>query len=258
MPQRAFVILLLLLLRHSSGRGPCTCKNATELEASPLPKTVERVRFDGEPTTCVASHSQYGEEKILTANFGWNETFNGTYLEIGAQDGDGFSNTLALSTCHRWGGVLIEGSRSNFEKLKVFVQRHQRPRVTAFWGAVCAPPKLKVSFSEECGHGMSVGGDVSQMSQSYKRNFGFKHCPPQPVPCKPMSWYLVSACRLAHNPAIILAQTELMHLACSCTRPNQPNNQKTNTTTQRGKLWEIRLWPRPWTSCLWMSRAQNY
>jgi hypothetical protein len=199
MPQRGWFLLLALLLRCSAAiaAAPCTCNNTK------LPHTVERVRFDGRPTECFKSHSQYHEEEKLTAQFGWKEVFDGTYVEIGAQDADGYSNTLSLASCNKWRGVLIEGSRSNFEKLKVNVPAQGRPGVTAVWGAVCAPPTLKVLFSQECGRGMSVGGEVAQMAPAYKRVFSHKHCPPQPVPCKPFSWYLVrrQADREFHNNA---------------------------------------------------------
>lgn len=42
---------------------------------------------------------------------------NGTYLEIGAMDGMGLSNTYLLNNHFDWKGVLVEGSPYNYVKL---------------------------------------------------------------------------------------------------------------------------------------------
>lgn len=63
-------------------------------------------------------YSQNSEEKIILDYFG---SKTGTFLDIGANDGRTFSNSLALIE-RGWKGSLIEASPRAFEKLK---QEHQ-------------------------------------------------------------------------------------------------------------------------------------
>ena len=57
----------------------------------------------------------------------------GTFLEMGALDGNYFSTSNLFETCYNWTGVLIEGNLRNFHKL----ERSERPRATKLWASVC-------------------------------------------------------------------------------------------------------------------------
>lgn len=74
------------------------------------------------------SHSQFGEDMHTFLHY-FPEICNGTYMEIGALDGDAMSNTHFFNTHLDWKGVLVEGSPFNYKKLRVnrnneFLIRH--------------------------------------------------------------------------------------------------------------------------------------
>jgi len=158
---------------------------------------LERNDFDSKPTECRNSLSQYSEEDALRKAFGWERKHAGTYVEIGALNGEKISNTLSLATCQHWGGVLVEGSRQNYDALLHKVAEQQRPNVTAYYGAVCTPPHKAVRFLEKrwnSGGVNAVGGDISAMGTSFIKQWhsGYREGETRTVavPCRPMEHYL--------------------------------------------------------------------
>eukprot|EP00966_Prymnesium_polylepis_P007031 162106-Prymnesium_polylepis.1 len=94
------------------------CRNSMPLaERPPTPASVAAVAA----AACVFRHSQsqHGEDFLLLPTLlqaaGGRP---GIFVELGAFDGITFSNTVALERCFNWTGVLIEGSPSNFERLR--------------------------------------------------------------------------------------------------------------------------------------------
>ena len=149
---------------------------------------VERFDFNGKPTDCLKTHSQDWEELVVRRAFRFDKKWNGTYVEIGALDGESFSNTALLATCQGWTGLLVEGSAENFAQLKVKVPQQGRPNVTAYNGAVCAPPRENVLFSQGGG---PVAGDLNLMADSFKKQFQVaQRGDGVTVPCRPMSYFL--------------------------------------------------------------------
>ncbi len=63
--------------------------------------------------------SQFGEDGILLRIFEILSITNGQCVEFGAWDGKQYSNTYNLINNYGWNGVLIEGSQSRFEQLKM-------------------------------------------------------------------------------------------------------------------------------------------
>lgn len=63
--------------------------------------------------------SQQGEDEFIFANYLNQPHVDGTYIELGAVDGQLFSNTLFFERALGYTGVLIEPQRAMFEKLKV-------------------------------------------------------------------------------------------------------------------------------------------
>ena len=57
---------------------------------------------------------------------------NGTFLEIGGNDGSSTTNTWRLENCHGWRGILVEGHPQLFQTM-----RAKRPRVLSLGMAVC-------------------------------------------------------------------------------------------------------------------------
>jgi FkbM family methyltransferase len=134
---------------------------------------------------CQQSRSQSEEESIVNECF-FKGMRNGTFVELGALDGELYSNTLMLDTCFGWHGVLVEGSRANFQSLLRNVRRLRR-RVTINYGAVCSSAKTVVHFARGRG---PVAGDVSQMSHSFKMTWYKTGVRVVTVPCKTMAAYL--------------------------------------------------------------------
>lgn len=66
-------------------------------------------------------YSQNNEEQIILDYF---KDFTGAFLDIGANDGETFSNTRALAE-RGWKGVLVEPSPKAFEKLKSLYDGHK-------------------------------------------------------------------------------------------------------------------------------------
>jgi len=62
------------------------------------------------------AHSQFGEDMHLSLHY-FPNLCKGTYLEIGAMDGDIFSNTHMFNSYLSWKGILVEGSPFNYNKL---------------------------------------------------------------------------------------------------------------------------------------------
>lgn len=78
--------------------------------------------------------SQHGEDRILLRTLLLaTEMQPGTFLEIGAMDGDSFSNTLMLERCYNWTGLLIEADPINFAMLN-----ESGRQATKLHAAVCA------------------------------------------------------------------------------------------------------------------------
>lgn len=61
--------------------------------------------------------AQFGEDEYLVKHF-FSHKRNGTFFEMGANDGITASNTIHFARALGWHGVLIEGCPKIFEKLK--------------------------------------------------------------------------------------------------------------------------------------------
>jgi len=78
------------------------------------------------------SYSQNGEEVYAVETFFWGRT-RGSFLELGAVDGEIYSNTLGvLERVLGWRGILIEASPKSFEILP-----HKRPNQICVHAAIC-------------------------------------------------------------------------------------------------------------------------
>ena len=55
--------------------------------------------------------------QLLNTNESKNLAFNGFFIEAGAYDGQTMSNTLYFERFHNWTGLLIEPSKTNYDKL---------------------------------------------------------------------------------------------------------------------------------------------
>lgn len=99
-------------------QGNCWIKGATGHYAG------ERTEDD----KMVDGHSQFGEDEFLLEHFFFDRT-GGTFIEMGALDGDALSNTYFFERQKGWRGLMIEGSPKLAEKL--FRNRPQAVTVNA-------------------------------------------------------------------------------------------------------------------------------
>ena len=137
---------------------------------------------------CEKTRSWKNEEMIINNCF-FRGMRNGTFVEIGGFDGVQFSNTLMLDTCLSWQGILVEGSRTNYDQLLNNVELLGR-RVTTHYGAVCSDVKRKVQFA--LGEHGTISGDWELMTESFRKQWHPKTAKKNLVeaPCKPMSAYM--------------------------------------------------------------------
>jgi FkbM family methyltransferase len=84
-------------------------------------------------------HSQYGEQATILAHFAGRA--QGTFLDIGANDGVTLSNTYALHLAG-WAGVYVDASPSAFARL-----RENLPNAEAYNVAI-GPANLEVELWE--------------------------------------------------------------------------------------------------------------
>lgn len=61
-------------------------------------------------------HSQIGQDKIIDKFFNYKE--NGTFIDVGANDGILLSNTYFFEKIRNWKGICIEPRIKEYEKLK--------------------------------------------------------------------------------------------------------------------------------------------
>jgi FkbM family methyltransferase len=129
----------------------------------------------------IESFSLNGEDAILLESY-FSGLCNGRFLELGAFDGIGQSNTLMFAKYFNWTGVLIEASPRNFASLKV-----NRQESMIHHTAVCSEPK-KVHFVEK----HLVGGIWEFMAPSFRKKWhsGIEPSELPEVNCRPLTHIL--------------------------------------------------------------------
>jgi len=112
------------------------------------------------------------------------DAYNGTYVELGALDGQAFSNTAALHTAFGWRGLMIEASPDMYAKLTV-----NRTGDVCVNAAICDESRMVhyVSASEPNGDG--VRGIWEFMHESFRARWHPNaNIDAQPlVPCLPLA-----------------------------------------------------------------------
>ncbi|KAL1522052.1 hypothetical protein AB1Y20_021697 [Prymnesium parvum] len=145
---------------------------------------------------CVLQQSRSNEDiallPLLLAAARAGKAPSGTFVEIGAFDGQEGSQTLLLERCFGWRGVLIEASPQNYGRLR----NNSRSRETVkIHSAVC---EEKGEVTMQAGGG-TVAGVVGQMATSFaaKWKTAHKSCDGLPclaaVPCQPLPAIMIEA-----------------------------------------------------------------
>ena len=105
---------------------------------------------------------------------------NGTFVEIGGNDGLSTTNTYHLERCLGWQGLLIEGHPVNFHKMA-----RARPGALNLGIAVCREHGL-ANFSERAG---VASGINSEMDSFHRKHFHIGSLVRR-VPCGPLGdWF---------------------------------------------------------------------
>lgn len=107
----------------------------------------------------------------------------GTYVEIGALDGQFVSNTKFFDDHMGWAGLLIEATPSNNEKIAA---NRPDPRNHIFKGGVCPDAQGTMDFMIKVGGNGGTNGDPSQMSDEHAKKWA-KKMQKITVPCKSMT-----------------------------------------------------------------------
>eukprot|EP00966_Prymnesium_polylepis_P130614 3021429-Prymnesium_polylepis.2 len=117
------------------------------------------------PWRCMDQYarSQWGEDRLLLPLLlDATRARPGVFVELGALDGDTYSNTILLEKCFNWTGILIEANPTNFARL----QQSGR-KATLVHAAVCVGiPSITMTLQ-----GGPASGDVSGFSKKQKRRF---------------------------------------------------------------------------------------
>lgn len=99
------------------------------------------------------AYSQNNEEEIILGELTRMNVTTGRFLEIGAWDGKGFSNTYRLTELG-WEGVCVEPSPSVFPSL---LKHHAaNPRITLINAAISAGPADLVQWYDSGGDAIST------------------------------------------------------------------------------------------------------
>lgn len=105
-------------------------------------------------------YSQGNEEQIILDYF---KDFKGKLLDIGANDGKTFSNSLALIELG-WSATLVEPSVTAFEKLK---EIHKDNLKTLLFNFAIGSKKEKLTLNES-GHHLKDKSDIALLSSLHK------------------------------------------------------------------------------------------
>ena len=143
---------------------------------------------------CVKANlrSQWGEDitmlpDLLAAAAATTGTSggHGTFVELGAYDGETYSNTWLLERCFGWRGLLIEANPSNFKKLCI----SGRKAALKVHSAVCERDGQVAMFAEG-GPGAGSAKVSTPFEQRLRHNLANTTVE---VPCKPLRSLMADA-----------------------------------------------------------------
>lgn len=127
--------------------------------------------------TARSAVSQWGEDRLLLSTLlRASGGRPGTFVEIGALDGQRLSNTLLLERCYGWNGLLIEANPINYRALV----KSGRSKSRFEHSAVCKGENKTVNFSR-AGDAMAGQADFSGKSRT-RLHHGY-----EPVRCSSLT-----------------------------------------------------------------------
>lgn len=124
------------------------------------------------------NYSQNNEQQVILDYFG--EHFKGTFLDLGANDGQTLSNTRALAL-NGWSGMLVDASANATNKASLLYNGNNSVEVV---NVAIAPYKGFIKFYES---GTHLGGEdvslVSTIIESEKKRWVKEQFTEVQVPC---------------------------------------------------------------------------
>jgi FkbM family methyltransferase len=130
-----------------------------------------------------SARSQWAEDLLLLATLlRAAPGGHGRFVELGAFDGQTFSNTWLLERCFGWRGVLIEANPQSFARLRR--ARGGNPAVRVVHSAVCRrDATVAVSTNP-----VPMSGQPALMSERFLRRWAWRVRPRNltRVPCRPL------------------------------------------------------------------------
>lgn len=105
-------------------------------------------------------YSQYNQDKILNEMF-FKNAKNGVFIDIGAHDGECFSNSLFFEKELNWTGLCIEPNPKVFEELK-------NKRKSICINKAIYNKKGKIPFSKNSGRTELLSGIVETYDEQHK------------------------------------------------------------------------------------------
>ena len=112
-------------------------------------------------------YSQYGEERFLNEYF--KEKENGFLVDVGAADGELYSNSRHLILNKNWKGILVEPHPFFFEKL---VNLYHNNKDIKLLNCAAYKTEGKMPFYV---YGNSSSGQVSTLSEHFKAKVSFRY-----------------------------------------------------------------------------------
>ena len=162
--------------------------------------------------TCMLTYS-YGQNReglllwptlMKIARLHRDPSRRGTFVELGALDGQTLSNTYMLERCHGWRGLLIEAVPENFAKLL------KSPRnVSKVHSAVCSDGRTSVRMTTGVGN-YGAMAELASLAPVFDKKQHWKKVNESStiaVPCTTLS-KLMHASKLAHGADFLSLDVE--------------------------------------------------
>jgi len=155
---------------------------------------------------CVLIHSRSAEDIALlpllrTAARRGDGT--GTFVELGASDGESGSQTFLVERCFGWRGVLIEANPWSYAQ----IADKQRSRAVTFHSGVCSlSDKQEVGYIDMYSGNGSVTGNPATMDKRFRAQWSHVLGNVVHVPCRPLGTIMASGgLPLSGSPATFLS-----------------------------------------------------
>lgn len=125
-------------------------------------------------------YSQFGQDRYIAENILTND--NGVFVEVGADDGERFSNTLFFEESRGYSGLCIEARKSAFDRLVV---RRDPDRCICENVAIDSTTSAEpLAFMDLSGYGSGLSGLIKNYDSLHVERIAEERKNPGHVGCK--------------------------------------------------------------------------